>query len=88
MKKKDNERIINHGIGYGLSVQPIPFKSKEMNRSDQNRNASIGMFFLYTFIVAMIIAALTSCGSTKSCHTKGVYVSKSIKKAQSKPHAH
>lgn len=52
------------------------------------RQASVGMYYLYTFIIVIIIAALTSCGSTKSCHTKGVYVSKSIKKAQSKPHAH
>lgn len=52
------------------------------------RSASVGMFYLYTMIIIAVILLLTSCGSTKSCHTKGVYVSKSVKKAQSKPHAH
>ena len=80
----DNERIINHGIGYGFLLQPIPFKSKEMNK----RSASVGMYYLYTIMVVIVILFLTSCGTAKSCHTKGVYVSKSIKKAQSKPHAH
>ena len=29
------------------------------------RQASVGMFYLYTFIVVIIIAALTSCASNK-----------------------
>jgi hypothetical protein len=37
-------------------------------------------------ITIMIIAMVAvSCGTTKQCHTKGYYVSKSIKKAQQKP---
>lgn len=59
-----------------------------MNKSDQTRGASVGMYYLYTMIVIIVALFLTSCGTAKSCHTKGVYVSKSIKKAQSKPHAH
>jgi hypothetical protein len=30
------------------------------------RQASVGMFYLYTFLVVIIIAALTSCKSTNS----------------------
>ena len=37
------------------------------------------LFIIFT------IAALTSCATSKSCHTKGVYVDKSVKKAQAKP---
>ena len=35
----------------------------------------------------MIIAlmSITSCATSKSCHTKGFYVDKSVKKAQAKP---
>jgi hypothetical protein len=29
------------------------------------RQASVGMFYLYTFLVVIIIAVLTSCGSNK-----------------------
>ena len=44
--------------------------------------------YLCTVILIIGILGLTSCGSARGCHTKGVYVSKSIKKAQSKSHAH
>ncbi len=43
---------------------------------------------IYTVFIIVIALMLNSCGSSKSCHSKGVYVSKSIKKAQSKPSAH
>ena len=37
-------------------------------------------------ITIMIIAMVAvSCGTSKQCHTKGYYVSKSIKKAQNGP---
>lgn len=37
-------------------------------------------------ITIMIIAMVAvSCGTSKQCHTKGYYVSKSIKKAQHGP---
>jgi hypothetical protein len=39
-------------------------------------------------VILFSVAALTSCAASKSCHTKGYYVSKSIKKAQAKPNAH
>lgn len=38
--------------------------------------------------VLLISIMLSACSSSRKCHTKGVYVSKSIKKAQSKPNAH
>ena len=59
-----------------------------MNKSDQTRGASVGMYYLYTMIVIIAVLFLTSCGSAKSCHTKGHYVSKEVKRAQAKPHAH
>jgi hypothetical protein len=38
-------------------------------------------------LIIIIIIGITaaSCGTSKQCHTKGYYVSKSIKKAQQKP---
>ena len=38
----------------------------------------------------MIIAlmSITSCATYKSCHTKGFYVDKSVKKAQAKPRSY
>lgn len=56
--------------------------------STSKRAASVGMYYLYTMIVIVVVLFLTSCGSTKTCHAKGHYVSKDIKRAQSKPHAH
>lgn len=38
--------------------------------------------------VLLIAVIFSACSSSRSCHTKGVYVSKSIKRAQSKPNAH
>jgi hypothetical protein len=38
--------------------------------------------------VLLIAVMFSACSSSRSCHTKGVYVSKSTKKAQSKPNAH
>ena len=32
--------------------------------------------------ILLISIILSSCGSSRGCHNKGVYVSKSIKKAQ------
>jgi hypothetical protein len=52
------------------------------------RQASVGMYYLYTMIIIIAVLFLTSCGSAKGCHTKGHYVSKDIKRAQAKPHAH
>lgn len=48
------------------------------------RGASVGMYYLWTILIIVGILALTSCGTSHGCHTKGVYVSKDIKKAQSK----
>jgi hypothetical protein len=39
-------------------------------------------------VILFTILAVTSCATSKSCHTKGYYVSKSIKRAQAKPNAH
>jgi hypothetical protein len=61
-----NEHIINHGIAHGINLWAIPFKSKEMKKSDQTRGASVGMYYLYTMIVVVILAALvSSCGTSK-----------------------
>jgi hypothetical protein len=43
---------------------------------------------IYTVFIIAIAIMLNSCASSHGCHSKGVYVSKSIKKAQSKPNAH
>lgn len=32
------------------------------------RQASVGMFYLYTFLIVIVIAALTSCGSSQHTH--------------------
>ena len=40
---------------------------------------------IYAVSIFTIAILLTSCGSAKQCHTKGYYVDKSVKKAQSKP---
>jgi hypothetical protein len=46
------------------------------------------VFSIYAVFIIAITVMLASCASSKSCHTKGVYVSKSIKRAQAKPNAH
>jgi hypothetical protein len=45
--------------------------------------ASIYMIFIIT-----IAFMLNSCGSSRKCHTKGVYISKDIKRAQAKRNPH
>jgi len=54
----------------------------------KERNYSIESLAWLIATVLLIAITLSSCGSSRGCHTKGVYVSKSIKKAQNKPHAH
>lgn len=39
-------------------------------------------------VILCAVIALTSCSTSKSCHTKGVYVDKSVKKAQAKPRSY
>lgn len=51
------------------------------------RQASVGMFYLKTFIIILllcVLAQLTSCNTYKPCHVKKHYVDKSIKRAQMK----
>jgi len=51
------------------------------------KQASVGMFYLYTFLIVIVIAVLTSCGASKnSCHGNGrkYYVAKDVRKAQSR----
>jgi hypothetical protein len=52
------------------------------------RQASVGMFYLWTILIITAILFLTSCGSAKSCHTKKYHVDKSIKKAQGRSSAY
>ena len=35
--------------------------------------------------ISIMVITATSCATSKQCHTKGYYVSKSIKKAQNGP---
>lgn len=53
-------------------------------KTEMNRSASVGMFYLWTIAIITIAIMLTSCGASKGCHNKGYYVSKDIKKAQGK----
>ena len=39
-------------------------------------------------IMIITLMSITSCATSKSCHTKGAYVSKDVKRAQAKPNAH
>lgn len=52
----------------------------------QRKKEKIGMMLMYSFVLSVVITSLllTSCGTSRGCHTKGVYVSKDIKKAQNK----
>ena len=52
----------------------------------QRKKEKIGMMLMYSFLASVIITSmlLTSCGTSRGCHTKDVYVSSSIKKAQNK----
>lgn len=49
------------------------------------KREKIALTLLYILFFYGLGLALTSCATSHGCHTKGVYVSKSIKKAQSKP---
>jgi hypothetical protein len=39
-------------------------------------------------IMIIALMSITSCATSKSCHTKGIYVDKSVKKAQAKPRSY
>lgn len=43
------------------------------------------MMSIFAVVIAAITLMLSSCASSKSCHTKGVYISKDVKRAQAKP---
>ncbi len=49
------------------------------------KRKQIGILFLYALFIYGLSLAITSCATSHGCHTKKVYVSKSIKKAQSRP---
>lgn len=40
---------------------------------------------IYAVSIFAITILLTSCGASKTCHSKGHYVSNDIKRAQAKP---
>lgn len=46
------------------------------------------VLIVYGLVAFTLVMMLISCKTSQGCHTKGVYVSKSIKKAQNKPNAH
>jgi len=46
------------------------------------------MMSIFAVVLTIVTLMLTSCASSKDCHTKGVYVDKSVKKAQSKPRSY
>ena len=48
------------------------------------RREQVALTLLYVLFIYGVVLALTSCGTSHGCHTKGVYVSKDIKKAQNK----
>jgi hypothetical protein len=48
------------------------------------KRKQIGILFLYALFIYGLSLAITSCATSHGCHTKGVYVSKDIKKAQNK----
>lgn len=49
------------------------------------KNHSIESIAWLVATVLMLSIVLASCASSKTCHAKGHYVPKSIKKAQSQP---
>lgn len=49
------------------------------------RREQVALTLMYVLFIYGVAMALTSCASSKSCHNNGHYVSKSVKKAQSKP---
>jgi hypothetical protein len=54
----------------------------------KTENKFWAMVPIFAVAITVITLMLTSCASSKSCHTKGAYVSKDVKRAQAKPHAH
>lgn len=48
------------------------------------RREQVALTLVYVLFIYGVAMALTSCGTSHGCHTKGVYVSKDIKKAQNK----
>jgi hypothetical protein len=49
------------------------------------RREQVALTLMYVLFIYGVAMALTSCATSKGCHTKGHYVSKDIKRAQSKP---
>ena len=49
------------------------------------RREQVTLTLLYVLFIYGVAMALTSCASSKSCHNNGHYVSKDVKRAQSKP---
>jgi len=43
------------------------------------------MMSIFAVVLTIVTLMLTSCASSKGYHTKGIYVDKSVKKAQAKP---
>jgi hypothetical protein len=41
--------------------------------------------FITLITISTIVITATSCATSKECHTKGYYVSKSVKKVQQRP---
>jgi len=52
------------------------------------RNHSIESIAWLIATVLLIAVTLSACGSSKECHSNGHYVSKDIKRAQSKPRSY
>jgi hypothetical protein len=48
------------------------------------RREQVALTLVYVLFIYGVAMALTSCATSHDCHTKGVYVSKDIKKAQNK----
>jgi hypothetical protein len=46
------------------------------------------VLIVYGLVAFTLVMMLISCKTSQSCHSKKVYVSKSIRKAQNKPNAH
>jgi hypothetical protein len=51
----------------------------------KERNYSLESAAWLVATILMLSIVLASCASSKTCHSNGHYVPKSIKKAQSKP---
>ncbi len=65
-----------------LYKQLIIRTMKTMNTTSENKVWAI--LSIYAVSIITIAILLTSCGASRGCHTKGYYVDKSVKKAQSK----